>query len=644
MLSSCLILIALTSVHGRTRKEQFASEFGPHESVTFELNRFVSDNQLEFDLSGEHYKIQLIPSDAVASSCHYFGRVLEPPQTGTTPSYLSLSLCSNEGIRGHITVPSNNERLIIYPAQFVEDPQYDREVGTYQLTDPHLVYKEAWSSHPYPPHTPNDHDDSSRHLLGRYTQNEVELYVLSDPAWTQWFKDAHGSSYYSKLISYMQDVMNSVSAEFSWWNWGNAGKIKVAMVELEIAGEFSGTYASLQPKFNSPASYCRGSYDWRKFNKKGCKIDGVKLLRAFGTWQAQKRKYGDTHLIISGLDFQKAGWGTQGTMCKKQSVAAVDGNGGPYSDYSLRIKTIAHEIGHNFNCPHYSGKGVMGQPKWQNDPNRQLSYLKDEYGDYEVRKSGWSSQSVQALNAYFRAQGGLSCLGNGIRRFTTKNNAMEGETEDDDTYAVAMDGNLDCLKDNEYGDGICIYNYDNTFLHQLSFVLSSKACLNGKPIYEYIDTVNDLSYHLFYNEYEEYVDSVDISTEWAISMDGVDPDDIAASCSELDLTECVQNKWQVRVISNDTMETEESPTMSVTDGYCAGYAGVLTNDSTDSEVTVLYVVIGLLAAVILVGFVCFMYQSQSKKKDVSVMIRDESADEEEEVEVIAVKTGLNTST
>eukprot|EP01083_Nonionella_stella_P022152 61261_1 len=225
----------------------FASthESRPHDTVQFDLGNLGSNNQLDFDFLDQHYKVQLRRNED--DNCHYYGHVLEPHQPDG--SYLSLSLCVNRGIRGTITLPNNNERLLIFPSAVIDDPQYDEKVGIYNLTDPHMVYKERSKSFS-PRSQSRGSKGGSRDLLASWWRNKVELYVLVDASWTYLFKSKYSShQWYNQLESYVTELINGASGEYEWWNWDNVGSISVHMIHLEIMGEYSGRYARFKPRF-----------------------------------------------------------------------------------------------------------------------------------------------------------------------------------------------------------------------------------------------------------------------------------------------------------------------------------------------------------------------------------------------------------
>eukprot|EP01083_Nonionella_stella_P084847 234945_1 len=430
MLSSVLVLsYAITTV--------FA--LGPHDTVSFDLTHFKSDNQLDFDLLGQHYKVQLrrndnhLPSlfktsgdiDPLASAslsddnCYYYGHVLEPHQPDG--SYLSLSLCANRGIRGTITLPNTNEQLFILPSAIVTDPQYDREVGIYHLTDPHMVYKDHSESF-LPRAQSHGSKGGSRGLLRSSWKNKVELYVLADAAWTQVFKKHHGSRWYDELVSYTKELINAASAEYEWWDWKDLGTIELAMVELEIMGDFTGRYSSMQPRFRKPEDSgepdCRNK-DW-KWNNYECLLksqtewwyNNGEPLKDFGKYHLGK--HGDAFLVLTGFDAHLiAGLAAVQSMCTDTASGMVSCAGcyqhGVYHGHKFRVKAVAHEIGHVFSAHHTTKVGIMGAGKGS--------------GGYDFYHNGWSDPAVNEIEAYFSKARGLSCLRNGVDSFKVTNNA-----------------------------------------------------------------------------------------------------------------------------------------------------------------------------------------------------------------------------
>eukprot|EP01083_Nonionella_stella_P158853 517461_1 len=437
MVSSTLFCsyVLITTIFALSHEEQ-----RPHESgtVNFDLSNLKSNNQLNFDFLGQHYVVQLRATDNHSGDedCHFYGHVLEPHQPDG--SYLSLSLCANRGIRGTITLPNDNERLLIFPSVLIDDPQFVRDVGIYNLTDPHMVYKEHHESflphHGFEPLS----NGGSRDLLSSSWRNKVELYVLVDAPWTYLFKSKYSSSkWYDELKSYASELIKGASAEYEWWNWGNVGTISLHMVELEIMGEFSGRYSQFKPVFKKVQSNepdC-SNRDW-KYNNYNCfntHTNGYKAIDEFTKFH--QGKSADAYLYLTGLDMAGVvGLGKLGTTCSLYASAIIDCKGckskGLYYDHLFRQRSMcclyahithirmlftatAHEVGHLFGMTHkYPQIGVMG-----NAPK----------GGSFV-KNGWTDASVRELKAYFSKARGLSCLRDGVRRFKKTDNSAGSPT------------------------------------------------------------------------------------------------------------------------------------------------------------------------------------------------------------------------
>eukprot|EP01083_Nonionella_stella_P265801 899934_1 len=376
------------------------------ELIQFQLDRFLSHKQLEFHLSGDYYKVQLVANhdlirDESTPTCHYFGYVLEPIEYKNS-SNLALSLCPNRGIRGSIT--THDKTLSIMPSP--------SSSNNHQFTDDHLVYEQLISR------TPPEH--LSRHLLGSRDYHKIEVHVLSDPMYTKTYKDKYGSQWKTQLKNGIKDIMNQASAEYEWWDWGSLSrKISLHMTTLEIANDFTGIYTNLRPPFvknKGTGSTCHSSQHWSNMD---CRVDSHNLLPRFRTFHKENDRYGDTHLLLSGLKMQRvAGTAYTGVVCTSGSSAIA-----ATPVYNWRIRTIAHEIGHNLGLNHDPGAiGVMGQ--W---PDREK--LRREKGEQcdpitgacviDARKMGWGKQSEKELKAYFARRNDLSCAKDGVRSFRT---------------------------------------------------------------------------------------------------------------------------------------------------------------------------------------------------------------------------------
>eukprot|EP01083_Nonionella_stella_P284200 967363_1 len=143
----CLLcsLGVIASASKHRRKDQL-SRMKHYELLHFNLDHFASDDQIEFDLFNQHYKVQLVANEnAIPSqinpiaghplsdksskwftsrtqSCHYFGYIIQPQTSSSSyASNVALSLCPNRGIRGSIII--DDRKIFIKPAAFYLDEE-----------------------------------------------------------------------------------------------------------------------------------------------------------------------------------------------------------------------------------------------------------------------------------------------------------------------------------------------------------------------------------------------------------------------------------------------------------------------------------------------------------------------------------------
>eukprot|EP01083_Nonionella_stella_P164645 545578_1 len=397
-------------------RKDLLSEIESYELIHFNLDRFVSHRQLEYDAFGQKYKVQLLPNENMIDSeirssvngehttstntvsCHYFGTVLEPQQSAHS-SYLSLSLCPNRGIRGSVT--SNNASMWIMPSAYYFDMEYDRK-GLHRFTDTHLVYLTSAASAGDSNKAQDVARDSSRHLLGYNDNNIVELYLLSDPGLTMRYRDEYGENgYVNQLKYYVMDLINGASAEYQEANWGSAGKIQLAIAELEIARDFTGVYSALYPSF-SPNSPCQ---DWK--NYKECELVGQAktaevaekhgIITKFRAWVSQYRsskKYDHYHELTGYRLLGINGVAYSGGMCRSDWNMGVSKLG--HNNVHYTTGTLAHEIGHQLGMNHNTCSNCIMGPY--------------SAGDYK-----FNDQSIRDTRTRFTQHNKLSCLRDGKR-------------------------------------------------------------------------------------------------------------------------------------------------------------------------------------------------------------------------------------
>ena len=385
-----------------------------YEIIQVDTTSFESSNIIELDAFNNHYKIELIENNNIHpglirhrngiltkngkqfytnlnKTCHFHGHVLNTNES----SMVALSICDKRGIRGSIT--AFGDTIEINPANYYLDLEYNHN-KYHDITDKHLVYLQSeYDITGFPMdesietnikrsiHNNNNNDNNDqkkrRRLAYNSGKNKVELYVMSDPVLTNKYQSSYSDDkWYEELVSYFQDMINRVSAEFEDTNWGNQiGDIIVSLVEIEVVFEFNGIYASLDPVFpdkkNDGTSNCKDHYNTK------CEIDGSGYLSKFKSWVGSYKVFTILFFLIiiftlffpfcliatyffdstyfrlnkqdtstfddaqlwSYMNFKGAGgWGYVGTVCKGKSatanIAAI------YTD-AWSVRSAAHELG-----------------------------------------------------------------------------------------------------------------------------------------------------------------------------------------------------------------------------------------------------------------------------------------------------------
>eukprot|EP01084_Bolivina_argentea_P210601 358397_1 len=409
---------------------------------TYELIYINIDNNIvEFDAFNNHYKIQLqenihmIPSNvkhtngipkhiniepyytSLTKSCHYYGKVLS--DTTDPLQRVSLSLCNKRGIRGEIR--AFNETLIIKPSKYYLDIEYDNN-NFHDITDEHLVWKYSDFDHTGIPNFGSINIDYNipsttsiqsiantiqnknkrRRMAYNNGYNQVELLILSDYAQTKYYRETYGNSWYEQLSSDMADNVNAVSSrymavDFDRWN---IGQVSVHLVEFEVMFEFTGNYAAMNP---GCLNYDNCNIGWDHCE---CTISGTTYLNKLGEYiknYKDQSTFDNAQLITKYYFENAAGWGWVGVVCKTEnSCANMVANYGVTST----VVGMAHEMGHNFGANH-DGSG--------NDCGSGLGMM----GGAE---EGFSRCSMQSFAEYFHKEGGLTCLGTGVRNFKSNYN------------------------------------------------------------------------------------------------------------------------------------------------------------------------------------------------------------------------------
>eukprot|EP01083_Nonionella_stella_P016037 44833_1 len=360
LFNSLVLLIAYISLlitnATRTREEEIKdslSRIAHYELVHFDLSSFESDNIIGFDAFNEHYLLKLrVNHDIIMGQVrHYAGTPYNPRHLNTSCHYhgniinidgyssAALSMCPGRGIVGYIRVP--NDRFEFNPSRDWFDSKLSRKED-HQIKDEHLIYKVSdYNTTGIPikiygkrmlnkvkesiQTKPSILDNIMKKTLQRPRRLQgstktVELYILSDPSFTQFSNNAESDA---------GDIVNKLTEYYSAGSW-SIGSIRFSLSGFDAAQSWNGKFAKAKTNNNAER--------W---------ADG------FGNYAKSIGYPGDAaHLITKsplkvqdqGKSHDLAGLATFGTMCADK--AATTGISRAWRSGTSDIsETMAHEIG-----------------------------------------------------------------------------------------------------------------------------------------------------------------------------------------------------------------------------------------------------------------------------------------------------------
>jgi len=441
------VIFALGAIHtyvahaAHDRHEQLA-RITKYDLMTLTPSVSIDDTvMLEFDALDQHYSVQLTrKTEIVASnvkhpesvdaslhpkhteSCHFRGVVVN------TDSYslASISMCPGRGIRGRIT--AFGETLILQPSAYFLDLAKDAQQD-YDVSDEVLAYR--LSDYDYPGEI--EHGAMEVESLEGQIPIRRRLYSSSDPGMTEMVvmtgpvrranyeaaacKAGDCDTWYATLFADTQDMVNAVDDIYAKTNFVGIGEdgVRIKLVEMEVLFSFTGKYASLKPtKFQGQISGTNCELGSSVYDDSDeCAVNGQAWLGTISNWVQTNRDIStyDNVQFVTDMRFKftrysqyqysrTLGWGYIGTVCRGNSVS-VDSVVPDMGGNIAAVRTMAHELGHNFNMPHDG----QGQDK---DFNGRPCAADDGLMGYSDGE-GFSDCSRKSFNDYYSSTS-LPCL------------------------------------------------------------------------------------------------------------------------------------------------------------------------------------------------------------------------------------------
>jgi len=185
---------------------------------------------------------------------------------------------------------------------------------------------------------------------------------------------------------------------------------------------------------------------------------------------------------------------------------------------------------------------------------------------------------------------------------------------------------LECLKNNEYKDEICVSTNTSWWEGEQTFSVYDQLCSNDKPVYKLAVALNDTTsigldgvsvdvtvQEMFYLHYQPtylLVTDNETTPQWMLSRDEISIEYIAV-CRHEDLMKCTESEWMRKVTQFADEDALNGIVLDILDSYLTVSDGACKSSSMNNEegkwsstatTVVVFVILALLLIVCIAGF------------------------------------------
>jgi len=341
------------------------------------------------------------------------------------------------------------------------------------------------------------------------------------------------------------------------------------------------------------------------------------LLSCSGNWLQLSGSNSYTTFPDSVINTQCVPTGVLDTSCASYSCISVTGTSSSYD-------------------------GIYNSGLTCNDGQRVFESSSGKYLCYSSSRGRWMmTDSVCSLGSVISASTSGDALSpsywmvnTGGTNYQQSNNIYISDCGSNQGFS-----DLECLKNNQYEDEICISTNTSWWEGEQTFSVYDQLCSNDKPVYKLAVALNQTTsigldgvsvdvtvQEIFYVHYQPtylLVTDNETTPQWMLSRDEISIEYIAI-CRQEDLMKCTESEWERKV----TQFAEEDALngivldildhyMTVSDGAC-GSSSLNTEESkwSSTGTVVVFVILALLLIVCIAGF--FIWRRMNLKESMVI--------------------------